>query len=100
MSIPAKITAELTALQAQLTAAEPIQSASQPTVVAIQLNAEQLLTDIGIALTAAAGSLDTWVAPVDPQQIVNGILGLGASADDQSSLADSVGYVGRALVCR
>jgi len=96
MTIPANITSELTALQAQLAAAEPLSTASSPTIVALQLNTENFLDDVGAALDAASGTLDTWTAPVDPVSIVNGVLGLLSSAQDQNTLANIQGYVGRA----
>ena len=56
MTVPASIVTELTALQAQLTAAQPVESASAPTIVALQLNAAQALSDLDTALTNAAGA--------------------------------------------
>jgi hypothetical protein len=96
VTIPANITSELAALQQQTAAAQPLASASRPTITAIQLNAGQLLSDIDVALLAAAGSLDTWTPPTDPDAIVAGILGLLESADDQAGLCNMEGYVGRA----
>jgi hypothetical protein len=96
MSVPATITAELTALQAQVTAAAPLASAAPATIAAIQLNAEQLVSDIGSALTTAAGALDTWTTPTDPNAIAAGIEALKCSAEDQATLANMAGYVGRA----
>lgn len=56
MTIPANITTELAALQTQLTNAEPLSSASAPTITALQLNAHQLLDDLDDALIDAAGA--------------------------------------------
>lgn len=95
--IPANIAMELASLQAQVTAAAPLADASQPTIVAIQLNAAQLLSDIDTAITAAAGELDSWTPPADPQDILAGILGLVVSATDQATLVNVEGYVGRAV---
>lgn len=96
MSVPSNITTGLANLQAQVTAAKPLSSASQATLLAIQLNGIQLANDIATALLAAAGALDTWTAPSDPAQIAAGVLSLMSAATDQSALANMVGYVGRA----
>jgi hypothetical protein len=96
MSIPQKVLTELSELQAQVAAAYPIQSAPQQTVIAIQLNAQQLVADIETALIGAAGALDTWTAPADPVAIASGLLGLLENAKDQANLAQWAGYVGRA----
>lgn len=95
MTVPAAITSELAALQAQVAAAAPLTSASAATVLALQLNAAQLVTDVDAALAGAAGQLDTWIAPADPDQIVAGVTALVDSVEDQSSLADTRGLVGR-----
>ena len=96
MSIPANITAELAALQAQTAAAAPLQAAPRAAVVALQLNAAQLVADLDTALTGASGSLDSWAAPSDPLSIASGILGLAQAAADQTTLSDMRGAVGRA----
>lgn len=95
MTIPANIKTELTALQAQLAAAEPLQNASGPTIVALQLNAYQLLNDVDAALTEAEGNLDNWSVPTDPQAIVSGFLGIVGNATDQNTLCNMAGYIGR-----
>jgi hypothetical protein len=98
MSIPDNIVDEATALQAQVAAATPLENATFATLTAIRLNANQLATDIGNALTAAAGALDTWMAPTDPVAIANGVLALATAAADQNSLANMQGYVGRSVL--
>ena len=96
MTIPANITTEITALQAQVAAAAPLTGASQATLTAMQLNAAQLVRDIDGALTSAAGVLDTWTAPVGTALIIAGIVELSGNAQDQSTLAKWRGYIGRA----
>ena len=95
MTIPTTITSELAVLQAQVTAASPLSSASSPTLTAIKLNAEQLVSDINSALATAAGALDTWTSPTDPNAIVSGVLGLLSNAEDQAKLSNMAGFVGR-----
>ena len=96
MAISAQIYTDLAALQSQINAAAPLTSASRATVTAIQLNTENLLTEIAAAQNAAAGVLDTWIAPTDPAQIISGVLGLTSSATDQWTLTDMLAFAGRA----
>jgi hypothetical protein len=96
MSIPANILAELSNLQAQVTAATPLAQASRATVKAMQLNAAQLVSDVQSALIAPGNTLDLWTAPTDPAAIAAGISGLLTASQDQSSLALMRGVVGRA----
>lgn len=95
MAVPTNITSELAALQAQVAAAKPLQSAPFATVKAIQLNAQNLVVDIDVAV-ANSGTLDTWISPSDPGTIISGVLGLYGNALDQSVLSNMRGYVGRA----
>jgi len=96
MTVPANIISEQAALQAQIAAANPLSRASSATVKALQLNAENLVSDIQAALTAT-GIIDTWSAPVDPQVIVAGINSLVEAAGDQASLSLMRGVTGRVL---
>ena len=93
--IPTNITTELAGLQAQTAAAAPLASASHATVAALQLNAGKLVNDIQTAL-AAASTLDSWAAPIDPGAIVSGFAGVVTASQDQSSLSLMRGLVGRA----
>lgn len=95
MSIPANITAEIAFLQSQVTQNAPLTSAPRAQVVAMQLNAKQLVADTDAALTAAAGTLDTWTSPVGAAQIIAGIQAISTSAQNQSDIALCRGIVGR-----
>lgn len=59
MTIPSNVTTELTNLQSQLKAAEPLSGATAPTIVALQLNSKQLVNDINTALINAEGNNTT-----------------------------------------
>lgn len=96
MTIPATITAELVNLQAQVKAAGALNAAPRATVQAIKLNSAQLVTDVQAALVAPNNLLDTWVAPVDPADIVSGVLQVTEAGNDQNALALMRGVVGRA----
>lgn len=96
MSIPANIISETQFLQQQVLANSPIEQADVATVRAMELNANNLVNDLGTAVTNAAGQLDTWVQPTDPGAIATGILGLLENSQDQLTLTDMRGVVGRA----
>jgi hypothetical protein len=93
--IPQNVTDALTSLQSQVTAAAPLTAASQPTITAIKLNSQALVTTVDTALAGAAGQLDTWQAPTDVDQIIAGVLALTTAATDQANLAVMRGLVGR-----
>ncbi len=96
MSIPANIATELTNLQAQVIEAAPLTAASKATRTAIKLNAAQLVADVQAALIAPNNLLDTWAAPLMPNDIATGINSVVSAAKDQSNLALMRGVVGRA----
>jgi hypothetical protein len=96
VSIPTNITTELASLQAQVAAAYPLAEASRATIVALQLNAGQLVSDIQTALTAPNSLLDTWAAPSDPDAIVSGLLSVATASQDQNTLSLMRGVTGRA----
>ena len=95
MTIPATIKAEIAALQAQIAAAGPLQAVPQATLTALQLNAEQLVSDLGSALLSAAAGLDSWAPPIDAPSIASGVQALAAAAADQATLANARGFIGR-----
>src|SRR5262245_5498911 len=106
MSIPASVTNALAALQAQVSAALPLETASRPTIQAIQLNAASLVSQVDTALANAAtlsksgtlgvtATIDTWVAPVAPEDIITGVTSMLTSVIDQWKLAVMRGLVGR-----
>lgn len=95
MAVPANVIKELTALQAQMAAAAPLQSASFATIKAIQLNLDNLINDTFIALGAATGALDIWVEPTYPGAVATSILGIVVNANDQNDLFDILTLLGR-----
>lgn len=98
MSVPQQIIDDLTALQAQVLAASPLQSAPYASVQAIYLNAENLETSTTLALYAAAGQLDTWVAPRDQIGIIAGVQTAVSSARDEWRLLDMLSVISRAVL--
>jgi hypothetical protein len=95
MAISSTITAALTSIQAQVAAAEPLANAPHATIVALQLNAANLVASIQRALTAPS-ILDTYVAPPDPVVIISGVLQLSTAATDEANLSLMRGVTGRA----
>jgi hypothetical protein len=93
--IPANVTTALNSLQTQVAAASPLEKASTPTITALQLNADALVTLIDNALTAAADGLDSWIAPSEVLNIISGVLTSQTAAIDQSNLALMRGVCGR-----
>lgn len=96
MSIPSAIVNQLSFLQSQVTANQPLASASRATMAAIKLNAAKLVADIETALIAK-GALDGWDAPADPISIVAGFNAIVVEADDRSNLCLMRGVTGRAV---
>lgn len=96
MSIPANIVSELQFLEAQVAANKPLVNATPATKEAMKLNAAQLVSDIQTALTASPSILDTWIAATDPAAIVIGFDVMVTTAQDQSTLSQLRGVVGRA----
>ncbi len=94
MSIPANITAEATALRAQVAANQPLANASSATKTAMQLNAGNLVADVQAALTAKT-VLDTFTAPVDAASIITGFQAVVQAGEDSSDLSLMRGVVGR-----
>jgi hypothetical protein len=94
MSIPENITIELTSLQAQVTAAVPLEDANHATITALQLNAGNLVADVQAALVAPT-VLDTWIAPTEPTTIISGVLDVVTAATDNSDLSLLRGVTGR-----
>jgi hypothetical protein len=107
MAIPSSVTTALTSLQAQVAAALPLESASRATIQALQLNAAALVAAIDTALANASTmnglvptgatppTIDSWIAPVAPEDIIAGIQAMYVSATDQWKLSVMRGLVGR-----
>jgi hypothetical protein len=97
MAIPQTIITEFTDIQAQINAAIPLTSASQATVTALQLNADQLVSDCEQAQGTLVGQLDTyvWTPGDDPAIITVAVQGLNQSATDEANIVLLRGLAGR-----
>lgn len=95
MSVPPAVVAQLTALDDSLVAAGNLETAPLTTLNALAYSAGQLAGAVENAIPAAAGALDTWEAPLMPQDIEAGVLGLLSASEGQSALADLEGFVAR-----
>jgi hypothetical protein len=106
MSISSKITTELLSLQAQVTAAVPLNNAPFATIKALQLNAGNLVNDVqsalttttlipNIVLTTDTVLLDTWIPPPDPISMVTGFNAVVVAGQNQNKLSLLRGVAGR-----
>ena len=95
MPFPENITAEVAALNTTINAALPLESALPGTITALANQADTAVNDIDIALLAAAGTLDTFTAPVMAPAIVIAFQALVDSGSVQLALCDLAGPVGR-----
>lgn len=95
MPVPAAIIAQVSALDSAIAAAGDINAASFDVVNSLAFRAGQLAQAIEDATPAAAGALDTFSAPLMPQDIIAGVLGVSDSADTQTALMDLEGFVAR-----
>jgi hypothetical protein len=95
--IPRKIVNEFVNIQAQINAAIPLSTASHPTVIALQLNIDQLVNDCEQAQGTLVGTLDTyiWTPGNDPAAITSAIQGLSANANDEADIVWLRGLAGR-----
>lgn len=105
-AISAAIFAALSSLQAQVIAAGVLEAAPRSTVIALQLNAANLVTMVqqalvGGAVTATGAStttgvvLDTPITDTDAVAIINDVLNVAQVSYDQRDLALMRGLVGR-----
>ena len=97
MAIPQSITNEFAFIQGQIDRVLPLSTASQPTIIALQLNAGVLVKDCQNAQFSLAGALDTWTPPSnnEPTVIISGILGLSSAANDEANIVLLRGLAGR-----
>ena len=95
MTLPVAITTELNSLEAQVTAAQPLNKASWQTIRALQLNGDKLVQDVELAQYSLVGQLDTWIAPTQPEPIIVGVVKVCNSAIDEASITQLRGITGR-----
>jgi hypothetical protein len=95
--IPQNIVNEFVNIQTQIDAAIPLATASHPTVIALQLNVDQLVNDCEQAQGTLAGKLDTyvWTPGNDPAATTSAIQGLSVNANDEADIAWLRGLAGR-----
>lgn len=95
MPFPLTIAMEVVALNNQITAAQPLESAPSGIRTLLATQATTLASDIEGALADAAGDLDTFSAPMMAPAMVLSFLEVADAASTQVSLADLAGVVGR-----
>jgi hypothetical protein len=95
MPFPANIATEVAALNTAINAALPLESALPGTIAVLANQADTLVNDIDTALAEAAGTLDTFTAPVMAPAIVLAFQAVVGSGFEQLALCDLAGPVGR-----
>ena len=96
--IPSSITTGVSSLNAALAAMGSYLSASVTIRRALLQQAATLATAIDTAEKTAAGALDTFQGSIMPGDTVNGLLGLLTSAQDEQTLSDLRGVIGRMVL--
>jgi hypothetical protein len=94
MTLPANIVTEATSLQAQVEQYTPLVNAPHAAIVAMQLNAAQLVADTQAALVAPS-NLDNYTFPTDAPSMVVSVLSVLSTAETQNSLSLARGVFGR-----
>jgi hypothetical protein len=97
MTMPQRIADQFTFIQKQINAAIPLAAASHATVVALQLNAVNLVNDCEATQGTLAGALDTyvWTPGDDPAAITAAIQGLNMNGTDEANIVLLRGLAGR-----
>jgi acyl dehydratase len=95
VTIPAAITAQVSALDDAIAAGGNLNTAPFSVINALAYQAGQLASAAQDGVGAAAGALDSFVAPVMPGDIITGFTGLLDAAQTQQSLAELESYAAR-----
>ena len=96
--IPAAITQGVSNLNASIAALGPYLSAQTAVRRALYQQAATLASSVDSALAGATGSLDSFSGLPTPQETAAGLLGIETSAQDQTSLSDLRGVIGRMVI--
>ena len=95
MTVPVSITAQVTALNSAITATGNLNTASFDALNALAWKAGRIASTIDWSIDKSAGALDTFSAPLMPQDIINGVLALSDASDTQTALSELESYVAR-----
>jgi hypothetical protein len=95
MAIPQSIIGQLQFLQNQYNQAQPLLAQPRSIIVALQLNAANLVAALDTAETNAVGQLDSWTQPGDPFALISSLQALLTAAQDQTALFNIRSLIGR-----
>ncbi len=95
MPIPANVSSDISALDAAIVGASPLENAQFGILAALATQANQLVNDIDAAIPIVAGQLDTFIAPIMPPAMVIAFFGIQDSGQTQWQLSTIAGYAGR-----
>lgn len=95
MAVPANIAALVSSLNGAIGAAAPLADAQPSTLTVLATQAETLATTIESELSGSDEALDGWLAGSTPVSMIAGVQAALSAADEQLSLADLSGYIGR-----
>lgn len=94
MSLPVNIVVEAQFLQSQVKQFSPLANAPHAAIMAMKLNAANLVSDVQAALTATS-NLDNLTFPTDVGLMVTTMLSVLTTAQSQTSLSLARGVFGR-----
>lgn len=95
MPIPVNIIGEVSALNAAIAANSPLELLSSSALTMLTNQAIQLVNDTDSAISAAAGQLDSFVAPMMPIEMAAQFISVQDSGQTQWLLVLLEGYAGR-----
>jgi hypothetical protein len=95
MAVPSAINAQTVALQTAYQAAQPLATASKAQIYGLQQGSVALVQAVDIAILADTPSIDGFAQPVNVQALPGAVTGLLSTMQEQASLTELRGYVGR-----
>lgn len=95
--VGAHIIADVTSLQVNVAAAAPLGAQTQIAIEALQSQGSSLLQEVDAAIVATGGPLDASDPTGFAGDMVAVLSGLATASEDQTTLTDMRGLVGRAM---
>lgn len=95
MAVPPAIAAQVAALSTAFNAATPMASATRAQVYGLQQQSTALVGAIDAAISADDAPIDGFTEPMDPNAVPGAVLGLLDTMQEQASLTEMRGLIGR-----
>jgi hypothetical protein len=95
MAVPSAIAAQIAALSTQFDAATPMASATRAEVYGLQQASSALVGVLDAAISADNAPIDGFTEPTDPNAVPASVLSLLSTMQEQSSLCEARGLIGR-----